>query len=206
MKPIKVLLVDDHAIVRMGLASLLRTAPEIEVVGAAADGAAALRETARTNPDVILMDLQMPKMDGAETTAALLKENPDRKVLILTTFGTADGISHALASGAKGAVLKSIPFESLVKALCTVAGGGTYIDAELQQILGETKPIPALSPRQTEILKSVSHGMTNEAIAEQLGISVPMVRQHLNALFVKIGAQNRAEAVAIAMRKMLLKI
>jgi len=206
MKPIKVLLVDDHAIVRMGLASLLETAPEIKVVGSLGDGASAVREAGRLDPDVIVMDLMMPKMDGCETTSALLAEDPSRKVLILTTFGTADGISHALEAGAKGAVLKSIPFDDLVTAIKTVARGETYIAPEIRQILRETAPIPELSPRQKEILQSVSHGMTNEAIAEQLGISVAMVRQHLNALFAKIGASNRAEAVAIAMRKMLLKI
>ena len=206
MKPTTVLLVDDHAIVRMGLASLMETVPDIKVVGAVADGPSAVREARRLNPDVVVMDLMMPKMDGAETTSALLADDPSRKVLILTTFGTADGISHALESGARGAVLKSIPFDDLVAAIRTVARGETYVAPDLQQILGDSKPVPALSPRQVEILKSVSLGMTNEAIAEQLGISVPMVRQHLNALFAKIGAQNRAEAVAIAMRKMLLKI
>jgi len=206
MKPIKVLLVDDHAIVRMGLASLLETSPEITVAGSVGDGTVALREAKRLNPDVIVMDLMMPKMDGAETTAAMLKENPDQKVLILTTFGMADGISHALAAGARGAVLKSIGFKDLVAAIRAIAGGKTYFSPEIQQILNETTPVPELSPRQQEILKSVSLGMTNEAIAEQLGISVAMVRQHLNALFEKIGASNRAEAVAIAMRKMLLKI
>lgn len=206
MKPTTVLLVDDHAIVRMGLASLMETVPDIKVVGAVADGPSAVREARRLNPDVVVMDLMMPKMDGAETTSALLADDPARKVLILTTFGTADGISHALEAGARGAVLKSIPFDDLVAAIRTVARGETYVAPDLQQILGDSKPVPALSPRQVEILKSVSLGMTNEAIAEQLGISVPMVRQHLNALFAKIGAQNRAEAVAIAMRKMLLKI
>ena len=206
MNKIKVLLVDDHAIVRAGLASLMGTTSEIEVVGQVSDGPAAICEAARLNPDVIVMDLQMPKMDGAETTAPLLREDKDRKVLILTSFGTAAGVGHALEQGAKGAVLKSTSFDKLVEAICKVAAGETYTDAELQQILKETKPVPMLSRRQTEILKSVSEGMTNEAIASQLHVSVPMVRQHLQALFAKIGASNRAEAVAIAMRRMLLKI
>ena len=206
MKTIKVLLADDHAIVRMGLASLLETVPHISVVASVSDGESAIREAKRLDPDVVVMDLMMPKMDGAETTAALLAEDASRKVLILTTFSTAAGINHALEAGAKGAVLKSIPFDDLVTAIQAVAQGETYVAPDLQQILNDSKPLQALSSRQMEILKSVSRGMTNDAIAEQLGISVAMVRQHLNALFVKIGAQNRAEAVAIAMRKMLLKI
>ncbi len=206
MKKTKVLIVDDHTIVRMGLASLLGTAQAIEVVGSVGSGAEAVDSYTRLEPDVVLMDLMMPKMDGSETTAALVSKHPSCKVLIITTFSTANGIGTALAAGAKGAVLKNIAFEELVDAILRVSKGEKYISPELEQILGDDKPVPALSPRQREILESVSRGMTNEAIAEQFGISVPMVRQHLNALFTKIGAQNRAEAVAIALRKMLLKI
>ena len=206
MKKTKVLIVDDHTIVRMGLASLLATSPLIEVVGSVGSGAEAVASAKKLKPDVVLTDLMMPKMDGTETTAAILADNPGCKVLIITTFSTANGIGTALKAGAKGAVLKSIGFEDLVDAVTRVQRGETYFSPELEQIIGEERPIPALSPRQAEILASVSQGKTNEAIAEQLGISVPMVRQHLNALFEKIGASNRAEAVAIAMRKMLLKI
>ena len=206
MKKTKVLIVDDHAIVRMGLASLLGTAQSIEVVGSVGSGAEAVESARKLKPDVVLMDLMMPKMDGAETTAALISEDPECKVLIITTFSTANGIGAALAAGAKGAVLKSIGFEDLVDAILRVSRGETYVSSELEQILGDNKPVPALSPRQGEILGLVSRGMTNEDIAKRLGISIPMVRQHLDALFTKIGASNRAEAVAIALRKMLLKI
>ena len=206
MKKTKVLIVDDHAIVRMGLASLLGTEQSIEVVGSVGSGADAVTSARSLKPDVVLMDLMMPKMDGAEATAALISEDPECKVLIITTFSTANGIGAALAAGAKGAVLKSIGFEDLVDAILRVSRGETYVSSELEQILGDNKPVHALSPRQGEILGLVSRGMTNEAIAKRLGISIPMVRQHLDALFTKIGASNRAEAVAIAMRKMLLKI
>ena len=206
MKKTKVLIVDDHAIVRMGLASLFGTEQSIEVVGSVGSGADAVTSARSLKPDVVLMDLMMPKMDGAETTAALISENPDSKVLIITTFSTANGIGAALAAGAKGAVLKSIAFKDLVDAILRVSRGERYISPELEQILGDEKPIPGLSPRQGEILSLVSQGMTNDAIANRLGISIPMVRQHLDALFNKIGASNRAAAVAIALRKMLLKI
>lgn len=206
MKKTSVLIVDDHAIVRMGLASLLGTAQSVEVIGTAGSGAEAIESVRKLSPDVVLMDLMMPKMDGAETTTALVSENPDCKVLIITTFSTANGIGAALSAGAKGAVLKSIAFEELVDAILRISRGETYISPELEQILGDSKPVPALSPRQREILESVSRGMTNEDISKQFGISIPMVRQHLQALFTKIGASNRAEAVAIALRKHLLKI
>ena len=192
MKKISILLVDDHAIVRMGLASLFATTDDLAVAGSVGDGPSALREADRLHPDVILLDFLMPGMNGLEVTNALLTADPSRKVLILTTFGEAEGIRRALAAG--------------VAAVRTVAGGGTHVSPEIRQIIEEEKPLSALSPRQREILQSVSHGLTNEAIAANLGISVPMVRQHLQALFAKIGAQNRAEAVAIALRRMLLKI
>lgn len=206
MKKISILLVDDHAIVRMGLASLFATTDDLAVAGSVGDGPSALREADRLHPDVILLDFLMPGMNGLEVTNALLAADPSRKVLILTTFGEAEGIRRALAAGARGAVLKSIPFDDLVAAVRTVAGGGTHVSPEIRQIIEEEKPLSALSPRQREILQSVSHGLTNEAIAANLGISVPTVRQHLQALFAKIGAQNRAEAVAIALRRMRLKI
>ena len=206
MKKTKVLIVDDHSIVRLGLASLLSTEQAIEVVGSVGSGADAISSARHLKPDVVLMDLMMPKMDGAEATSALISGNPNCKVLIITTFSTANGIGAALSAGAKGAVLKSIGFKELVDAILRVSRGERYISPELEQILGDEKPIPELSPRQGEILSLVSQGMTNDAIANRLGISIPMVRQHLDALFHKIGASNRAEAVAIALRKHLLKI
>ena len=197
---------DLRSIVRMGLASLFATTDDILVVGAVGDGASALQEADRLRPDVILLDFLMPGMNGLEVTAALLSADPARKILILTTFGEAEGIRRALAAGARGAVLKSIPFDELVASVRTVAGGGTSVSPEIRQVIEGERPLNDLSPRQKEILQSVSHGLTNEAIAANLGISVPMVRQHLQALFAKIGASNRAEAVAIALRRMLLKI
>lgn len=206
MKKVKVLIVDDHTIVRMGFASLLGTSQSLEIVGSVGSGAEAIECARKLSPDVVLMDLMMPKMDGAETTAALISENPSCNILIITTFSTANGIGTALASGARGAVLKNVGFDDLVEAILRVSRGERYISPELEQILGDEKPLPALSPRQGEILALVSQGMTNDAIAIRLGISIPMVRQHLDALFNKIGASNRAEAVAIALKKHLLKI
>lgn len=203
---IKVLLIDDHAIMRSGLASLLRTRKDIEVVGDAGDGETGIQKAVKLKPDVVIMDLMMPGMDGTEATRQLLQKLPETKVLIFTTFGTADGIGHALEAGASGAIMKNVEFPELVDAIKTVASGGRAMSPEIEQILSEDPPLPELSARQAEILQSITRGLSNEDIARQLGISVPMVKEHVQATFSKIGASNRAEAVSIAMRKHLLKI
>lgn len=206
MHKIKVMLVDDHSILRTGLAALLSTSDSVEVVGDAETGGMALEKAPKLQPDVILMDLMMPNMDGTETTRRILEILPQVKVIILTTFGTADGIGHAIEAGASGALLKTIKLNELLTAIKTVYHGGQAFSPEIEQILATEPPLPALSARQTEILKSVIEGLTNKDIATRLGISSPMVNEHLNAIFAKIGAFNRTEAVAIAMRKHLLKM
>lgn len=203
---IKLMLVDDHAIMRMGLASLLATCREVEVVGDAADGPTALKKATKLRPDIVFMDLMMPAMDGAETTRRLLAALPGTKVIVLTTFGTANGIAQALKAGASGALLKNVKLPELIAAVRTVAAGGRVLSPEIEQILTDEPVLPELSPRQLEILESITRGLTNEDIARQLGISVPVVKEHLRALFAKIGAANRSEAIGIALRKHLLKI
>ena len=206
MQTIRVLLVDDHAVMRMGLASLLRSEPGIEIVGEADDGPSGIRQALQCKPDVVIMDLIMPIMDGAETTRQLLAKSCDLNILVLTTFGTADGIAHALEAGARGAILKNASLQELIAAIRSVAAGKTSISPEIEQILSEEPPIPKLSPRQSEVLESVVRGLSNEDIAKQLGISIARVREHLTALFSKMGTANRAETVATALRKHLLKI
>ena len=206
MTPIKILLIDDHSVMRMGLAALLGTQKDLQIVGDAGDGETGIRKALKLRPDVVIMDLMMPVMDGVATTRELLAKMPEAKVLILTTFGSSDGIAHALESGAKGAIMKTADLAELLDAIRAVARGERSVAPEIEQILTEDPPVPELSPRQTDIMKSVIRGLTNEDIAKQLGISAPMVNEHLNALFAKIGAANRTEAVAIALRKQLLKI
>ena len=205
MDKIKILIVDDHAIVRMGLASLLGTRPEYEVVGDAGNGEAALRKASRLKPDVILLDMVMPGMDGAETTRRLIEADAASRILILTSYGTSDGIARALEAGALGAVIKTLDFKDLVKAIREVAAGRKYVSDEIRELLSDSKPISDLSPRQNEILHCLARGLNNADIANQLGISRSVVKEHEMALYAKIGAANRTEAVTIALRKHLLK-
>lgn len=204
MTPTRVLIVDDHAILRMGLASLLSSKKDIEVVGDAANGPEGIRRAIELKPDVVVMDLMMPGMGGAEATARLLEKAPDAKVLIITTFDTSDGIDRALKAGARGAIMKNCDFEELVDALRTVASGGSYIAPDVKRLFSNDPPAITLSPRQKEILHSIARGLSNPEIAKQFGISIYVVKEHIAALFAKIGAANRSEAVAIAMRKNLL--
>ena len=201
-----VMLIDDHAIMRMGLKSLLDTYADIKVVAEAEGGEEAVKTALSKKPDVIVMDLMMPVMDGTESTKRILAEWPDAKILILTTYGTADAIGHTLEAGAKGAMMKNAELDELVAAIRKVAGGKRFIDAEISQMLNEGPPIPELSPRQRQILQSIIRGLSNEEIAKMLGIGLSVEKEHVRATFAKIGATNRAEAVAIALKKHLLKI
>ena len=202
---IKVLIADDHTIVRAGLTALLGTEKDIEVVGEAKNGAEAVSKAVELHPDIVIMDLMMPKMDGVEATKELLRKAPSAKTILLTTYGTSDGIAHALRAGARGAVLKNADNSELAKAIRIVAQGGDYISPDIRQQLAADPPVPDLTPRQSEILESMVRGLTDRDIAELLGLSTESVSEHVGAIRQKIGAANRTEAVAIAMRKYLLK-
>ena len=203
---IRVLIADDHTIVRIGLRTLLGAEKDIEVVGEAKNGEMAVKEALRLRPDVVIMDLMMPKMDGAEATAALHERRPETKVIILTTFGSSDGIAHAIESGAAGALMKTADDDALISTIRSVAGGKTVISPDIKRLLAEDPPIPVLTTRQTEVLQSMMRGLTNRDIAKQLGIRQDGVNEHVAAILAKIGAANRTEAVAIALRKHLLKL
>ena len=203
---IKILIADDHAIVRIGLSALLKTESDLSVVGVAKDGEEAVAEALRLNPDVIVMDLMMPKKNGVEATAEIHERLPGTKIIILTTFAASDGIKHALDAGATGAVMKTAEDAELVSIIRAVAAGDTVISDEIQQLLTEDPPAEDLTPRQLEILESVTRGFTNADIAKQFGIREQSVKEHISTILAKIGAANRSEAVAITMRKHLLKI
>ena len=206
MQKLTVFLADDHAMVRMGLISLLGTKKDLQIVGEAEDGEEAVRKVLDLRPDVVLMDLLMPKKDGVDATIEILAKLPDTKILLLTSAASSDVIVHALKAGAAGALLKSADFSTLVAAIHTVAAGGRVIDSEVQKLLKEDPPLPELTPRQEEILALVTRGLTNADIARQFDIRESSVKEHVNQICTKLGAANRAEAVSIALRKHLLKM
>lgn len=204
-EPVKILIADDHALVRMGLAAILATDSGLHVVGDAEDGRDAVAKAEALKPDVILMDVVMPEMDGAAATDTILAARPQTKVIILTSFVEADGIARALAAGAHGALLKTIDHRELVDAIRRVVAGETVISPEIQKMLKASPPIRPLTARQKSILDSMTRGLTDADIALQLNLSVNSVREHVTAIYGKIGAANRAEAVAIALHKHLLQ-
>lgn len=205
MNKIKVLIADDHALVRMGCRDLLESESDITVVGEAKNGIEVLQLAKANPPDVVLMDLMMPQKDGIEATTELKKTLPKTKVLILTFVTVSDSIARSLDAGASGVILKNSENEELIAAIHTVVSGGTHLPDELKRLLAEDPPAPKLSPRQQEVLESITRGLTDEDIARQLGISQTSVRTHVECLFAKVGAGNRSEAIAIALRKQLVK-
>ena len=206
MKKTRILIADDHAVMRMGLSALIDSVEEFTVIGEASDGNEALELALRLKPDVVVMDIYMPGLDGISATKKIKESVPEAKILILTTFETSDGIARALSHGASGAILKSAANDNLIDAIQTVAAGKEYIADDVRRLLDDDPPITPLTPRQLEILTYVTRGLTNKEIASTLGIRVDSVGQNLSAIFTKLGATNRAEAIAIAMRKSLLKI
>ena len=206
MKKIKILVADDHAFLRVGLNTMLNAQPDMAVVGEAGNGRDAVARAKELRPDVVVMDLIMPKLDGAEATRQIVEVLPDTKIVILTSYGTSSDLVRAITNGAVGAQMKGSPVETLLKAIRVVASGGKAIAGEIQRFLREDTAPTDLSKRQREVLIGVSQGRTSDQIAVELGISVSAVKQHITAACEKLGASSRAEAVTIAMRRNLLKI
>ena len=206
MRKIKILVADDHALLRVGLNTMLNAQPDMAVVGEAGNGRDAVARAKDLKPDVVVMDLLMPKLDGAEATRQIVESLPETKVVILTSYGTSADLVRAIANGAVGAQMKGSPIEAIIKAIRTVHSGGKAIAAEIQRFLKEDSSPTDLSKRQREVLLGVANGQTSDQIADDLGISVSAVKQHITAACEKLGASSRAEAAAIALKKHLLKI
>lgn len=210
MSNIRVLVVDDQPLVRDGLAILLERAEGIQVVGSAADGQQALRLLGTLQPDLILMDLRMPGMDGIETTRRAIAAYPDIVVLALTTYPDDRSLFAALRAGARGYLTKDATLEEITTALRALATGGTVFAADAQRRLVTAALRPArhttdedpdgLTPRETEVLRLVAEGLRNQDIAARLAISTVTVKTHINNIFGKIGAADRAQAVSYAFR------
>ena len=206
MKKISIPIADDHKLMRMGLVSLFNVQKDMAVVGEAEDGESAIRQARTLTPDIVIMDLMMPKVNGADATAAILADNPDIGIVILSSFSNSADMARAIANGARGAQAKEAPTEDLVEAIRIVANGETAIAPEIQQFIKDDPLPPPLTEKQLAILQSVTRGLTNPDIAKQFGISPVSVKKHLTVIFAKLGAASRAEAFTIALRKHLLKI
>ena len=200
----RILVADDHAIVRTGLVSLLETEPDIDLVGEACNGETAISMALRLKPDIVIMDL-MPDVDGIAATERILSAEPTIKILVLTTSTVSDDLARALDAGAKGVITKNAEYAKLVAAIRDVAAGKIAVSSEVKHLIDEDPPAPKLTPRQSDVLHSLTRGLSNQEIAKQFGISRESVKEHIDSLYAKIGAANRTEAVAIAFRKHLLK-
>jgi len=227
---IRVLVVDDQAIVRDGLVTVLSLVPDLQVVGQAADGAEAIAAVDRHVPDVVLMDLRMPGVDGPTATARIVAEHPGVAVLVLTTYADDDSITTALRAGARGYLTKDAGRAEIATAVRAVAAGQSTFDATVGARLvarlaggagagngvaaGSAAPAPAspdpgpslgarfpeLTPREVDVLERIADGRTNPQIAAELFLTVPTVKSYVNQVFAKLGVRTRAEAVARVLR------
>lgn len=205
---ITVLIADDQGMIRAGLRSLLDHDGDITVVGEAVDGADAIHSCARTTPDVVLMDIRMPELDGIEATRRILRDRPETRVLMLTTFDLDDYVFDSLRAGASGFMLKDAPAEDLIQAIRTLARGDALLAPAVTRRVIETfasAPVtrePAelglLSTRELEVLRDVAAGMSNAEIAEHLFVSSATVKTHVSSILSKLGIRDRVQAVIYA--------
>lgn len=208
---IRIALVDDQALVRSGFRMILEGQVDMEVVTEAADGVEAVAETLRTRPDVVLMDIRMPRMDGIDATRRIVEtEDVASRVLILTTYDLDEYVFRGLRAGASGFLLKDVAPEELVRAIRLVAEGESLLSPSVTRRLIEefvrspdrTAPAPAeletLTEREREVLALIGHGLTNQEIAERLFLSMATVKTHVNHVFMKLRVRDRAQAVVLA--------
>ncbi|MFI6292504.1 response regulator [Nonomuraea sp. NPDC050790] len=204
--PVRLMIVDDHPVVRDGLRGMFDGLPDITVVAAAADGREALALAASTEPDVVLMDLRMPNLDGVGAIRRLHAAHPGTKVIVLTTYDTDGDVGRALAEGVAGYLLKDTPREDLHRAVRTAAEGGRVLSPAIAGHLmaGKSPRQRDPSPRELEVLRLIARGAGNKEVARALLISETTVKTHLKNVFAKLGVETRAAAVVAAMERGLL--
>lgn len=205
--PVRILVVDDHPIVRSGIIGLLGTTSDLKVVGEASTGSEAVELARKLKPDLVLMDLRMPDIDGDEATAIILKQLPETKVLILTTYDSDESILTAIEAGASGYLLKAAPQEELLAGIRSVASGEVALAPRIASLLVSRvrRPkAPSLSSRETEILRLVAEGMSNPEIASKLFVAEATVKTHLLHAFEKLEVNDRTRAVTRAMELNIL--
>ncbi|MCR5838721.1 MAG: response regulator transcription factor [Kiritimatiellae bacterium] len=203
-RKIRILLADDHLIVRMGMASILSFEEDMEVVGEAGNGLDAVKMAAELSPDVVLMDLQMPELGGADATAKIHEANPNIKILILTTFGTSADLKKAMDGGAAGALIKNSSQNEIIAAIRGAVVGERTVSSEIRHTLRDLQSIPELSPRQLEILNLIAKGFSNSEIAGIAGISLETVKDHIKKILMRLGVSSRTEAASLAINLNLI--
>ena len=196
---IRILFADDHQIVREGLSRLIDREKGLKIVAEAEDGLEAVRLARELAPDLIVLDLRMPAMDGAAAASEILAANPAAKILLLTSFATAAEVKVALDAGVLGAVVKDSSSEELIAAIRATARGEKFVSREITDIIAEKRLAPTLSARQKDILLLVAKGFNNDEIAERVGITRHGVKAHLAIVFERLGAASRAEAASLAL-------
>ncbi len=205
MKKIRILVADDHTLLRIGLVSFISGKTDLECVGEADNGRTAVELTRKLRPDVVIMDLMMPKLSGAEATRIIHRELRETRIIVLTSYGTAREMSHAIANGASGALMKDTSTADLVDAIRKVASGNSVIPQNLINQTNEDAALPNLTDHQLAILGSIASGRSNADIAKEFDISENTVKKIVSTILGKIGAASRSEATAIAHRKHLLR-
>jgi len=213
-KAIGVLIADDQSLFRAGLAKLFADDPRVEVLGQAGDGEEAVRLAAKLKPDVVLMDVRMPKMDGIEATRRILEANPEVKIVVLTTFDTDNQVIQALQAGASGFAIKDSTPQTIIHTIEAVMAGQRVMASEVAQrvldmLTGTKSPkefYGGLTAREIEILRLQASGMANKQVAYKLGISEKTVRNHVSNIYEKLGVYDRAQAVLYAVRKGLVEL
>jgi DNA-binding NarL/FixJ family response regulator len=206
---IKVLIADDHPVVRDGLRAMLATQPDIEVIGEAATGTEAVERARALGPEVVLMDLQMPELDGPAAIASLREREPGVHVLVVTTFGSDADITRAIDAGATGYLLKDAPREQLFTAIRAAARGESVLSPTVAtRVLGRMRAPAeqALTPRELEILGALARGLSNRDIGRQLYVSEATVKTHLLRIFGKLGVDDRTAAVTVALERGIIRL
>jgi two-component system NarL family response regulator len=201
-----VLLIDDHALLRTGVANIINQEPDLTVVAEASDGAEGVAAFERYRPDITLLDLRMPVMEGVEAVRQIRALDPRARVIVLTTYDTDDEISRALKAGAKAYVLKDISADLLVGCIRDVLNGKTYLAPSAAAKLAEGVTRVQLTPREMATLKLLADGKANKEIAAELSISERTVKTHLGHLFEKLGVTSRTEAIKVATRRGLVRL
>ena len=205
MKKTRIIIADDHSLMRFGLKTLFNHQPDMCVVGEATDGQSAIDLAEQLRPDVIVMDLMMPVVDGATATQRIKGLRPETQVIILTSYGTSEDLVRAISNGASGARIKSEPIEDIVDAVRLVSLGRESFSDSVRRFIRETPRTSDLTDRQLEILAAAAKGFSNNEIADRLNISPSGVNKHLLSIYQKLGVSSRAEAVALALSRQILK-